>query len=455
MPGYIAQLLVRCRIMRTPGSSSGGALTPRGCLHSQRHLVKVTGAKWDAADAAAAAAGGAQDPARAEELAQQLTVAVTQLAQLGVARFGGADPAAASRELAWFAAVAWNAGLSASAEPQHDWPSAAALFTAAGAFLDAVPAADESAGAGSVGAPTRQLAWLLAAGASLEAHAAPGAADSLLADAQHALARCAAAAAALLPPAGAAEAASRARTDTYVSLLAFTAAVRACDESLCLDLLRTAEATPGLTPDTALKLARIASPGGGDGGGGNSRVALRAYELCLRVMQRTPGAPVKDAALVLRKVLTLAEQAEGGGGGGADSRDARVLRGYREAAALLGGTAPGAYPSEEAHWLVTAAWNRGALLAKLGRADAAEPLLKCALELLKHGVKHAPALEAHKAAMLECLVRRRGAAAARGAALVVACLPRAAQLLTSARARARRRPRWRRKNGPRSGQRRL
>jgi hypothetical protein len=32
-----------------------------------------------------------------------------------------------------------------------------------------------------------------------------------------------------------------------------------------------------------------------------------------------------------------------------------------------------------------------------------QPLLKCGLELLKHGVKHAPALEAHKAAMLDCL----------------------------------------------------
>ena len=35
----------------------------------------------------------------------------------------------------------------------------------------------------------------------------------------------------------------------------------------------------------------------------------------------------------------------------------------------------------------------------------AQPLLKCSLELLKHALKHAPALEAHKAAMIQCLVR--------------------------------------------------
>ena len=34
-----------------------------------------------------------------------------------------------------------------------------------------------------------------------------------------------------------------------------------------------------------------------------------------------------------------------------------------------------------------------------------QPFLKCSLELLKHGAKHAPALEAHKSSMTDTLVR--------------------------------------------------
>ena len=41
-----------------------------------------------------------------------------------------------------------------------------------------------------------------------------------------------------------------------------------------------------------------------------------------------------------------------------------------------------------------------------------QPLLKFSLELLKHGAKHAPALEAHKSAMTETLaaiaLKKRG-----------------------------------------------
>ncbi len=371
----------------------------------------MTVAKWDAADAK-----GSVDPGRSEELSSQLHVAMQHLALQGVSAFAGADAATAHRELAWFTAIAWNSGLVASAAPRHDWASAARAFAAAGAFMDAAPAlldadAGDAGGSAAGGAPSRQLAWLLAAGASLEVHAAAAAAGedaaALLAEAQHALARCAAAGDA---------AASAPRTGVYFTLLSFTARARAADDAGCLELLRSAEAMPGLTPDTALKLARLASaPGGGSSSTAapGTLVALRAYELCLRVMQRTPGVPHKDVAHVLRKTLTLAEHAgaatpaatssSAAAATGADSRDARLLRAFREAAALLAGVPPGAYPPEEAHWLVTSAWNRGALLAKLGRVESAEPLLKCGLELLKHAVKHAPALEAHKAAMLDCL----------------------------------------------------
>jgi hypothetical protein len=125
---------------------------------------------------------------------------------------------------------------------------------------------------------------------------------------------------------------------------------------------------PGLSADAALKLARLAATAAA-GSEGGPLVAFRAYELCLRVMQRSPSASLKDISYVLRKVVTLAEQA---GAGGGDNRDARLLRAFRDATAVLAGAPAGAYPSEEAVWLVTTAWNRGALLAKLGRPENAE-----------------------------------------------------------------------------------
>jgi hypothetical protein len=362
----------------------------------------VTSAKWDAADAVG---GGVPDAARSAELAQQMGVASERLKALGVPAFAGKDPATAARELQWFATTAWNAGLAASVELAHDWASAARLFAAAGAFMDAADAPPyrlDGSSAHESAAPSRRLAWLLAAGAALEVHTATleNEADAavVLGEAQHALDRCSAAA-----EAAAALATDGGRTDVFFALLSFTASTRAGDEAGSLALLRKVESMPGLSADAALKLARLAATAAAASEGG-PLVAFRAYELCLRVMQRSPSASLKDISYVLRKLVTLAEQA---GAGGGDNRDARLLRAFRDATAVLAGAPAGAYPSEEAVWLVTTAWNRGALLAKLGRADNAEPLLKCSLEMLKHGVKHAPALDAHKASMEDTLVRAR------------------------------------------------
>ena len=386
----------------------------------QRHLIKVTSAKWDAADAVA----GHADPARSAELASQMGVACQQLKALGVPAFAGNDHATAARELLWFATNAWNAGLAASVELAHDWASAARLFAAAGTFLDAadLPPYTSSGATGvahEAAAPSRRLAWLLAAGAALELHSAmlDGDGAFILGEAQHALARCAAAA----------DAAASTQTHVLFLLLCFTASTRAGDKAGSLAILRKAESMPAFTADTALKLARLASMAAAASDGW--AVAFRAYELCLRVMQRAPGSSLKDMSYVLRKLVTLSEQCASDGGLGGDNRDVRVLRAFRDASAILAAAPAGAYPSEEAVWLVTTAWNRGALLAKLGRPESAEvrcvelillpecmtcmppsqPLLKCSLELLKHGAKHAPALEAHKSSMTETMVRTTSA----------------------------------------------
>lgn len=374
--------------------SSSGSVPPGAMAHLLRHLIKVTQAKWDAADAATVANQGSFERGRADELAQQFVVASERLEALGAVTFAGDNVANASKELSWFAITAWNAGLSTCApqEGQHPaWAAAAHLFGAAGAFMNALVHMDpHGQHAPAVSPHTRQLAWLLSAASALEVHKDSGAQS--LNEATLALQS----AAAVDCPAS-----DAARAQVFMLLTSFNVKARLGDAAGCLDMLRTAEAMPGLTADTALKLAKIAAEDAG------LAVALRAYELCLRVMQRSQGQTTPnyaDMAHVLRCTLTYAEQASGGSNG-ADSRDARLLRGFREASALIASVPAGGYPPEEAEWLMTQAWNRGAMLIKVGRTDIGEQFLKLGVELQRHCSKHSPQAEQHKAGMLDTLAQ--------------------------------------------------
>lgn len=55
-----------------------------------------------------------------------------------------------------------------------------------------------------------------------------------------------------------------------------------------------------------------------------------------------------------------------------------------EAAGLLRGAAPGAFPPHELRWLVTAAWNRGTVHARFGRAREARSFMGWAAAALAH-----------------------------------------------------------------------
>ena len=386
---------------------------PGHMAHLLRHLIKVTQTKWDAADAASVANKVQFERGRADELAQQLLVSSERLSALGVVAFAGSDATTAAKELAWFAMTAWNAGLATTALQEGAtpaWLAAHQLFGAAGAFMDAQAQMDPAGEhAPSVIPHRRQLAWLLSAASALEVHKEGARAKNdsaaerpaqLLAEAASALQR-----------AAAVECASgdATRAQVFMMLTGFGIKAASGDANGCLDMLRSAEALPGLTSDTGLKLAKMAAEDAGPA------VALRAFELCLRVMQRgSSGAAPNygDLAYVLRSTLTYGELV--GGSGGADSRDARLIRGFREAAALLASVPAGAYPPMEAEWLMTQAWNRGAMLIKLGRPEPGEALLKVGLDLQRHATKHSPQAEAHKAEMLATLAalsRKRGAPA--------------------------------------------
>ena len=77
----------------------------------------------------------------------------------------------------------------------------------------------------------------------------------------------------------------------------------------------------------------------------------------------------------------------------------QVLDLYKQAQQILSGLGNNMYPQVEAQWLVSTAWNRGALYLKLQKYETAELWMGLALELLKH----VPAMETHRPSMMESL----------------------------------------------------
>jgi hypothetical protein len=190
----------------TPGSASAArvAASPGYISQLLRHLVKVTQQKWDSVPLDERQEQGA-------ELASQFAVAAERLQSLGADAFAGADARAASKELAWFAAAAWNAGLAAAqGGPRPDWAAAAQLFGASAAF--AAPAGGGDA--------NLRLSLLLSAAAWLEVDAAeaPDRAAAALGGFSAALEAAKAAGSAASP-----------RESSFFLLLAFTCAARRGD----------------------------------------------------------------------------------------------------------------------------------------------------------------------------------------------------------------------------------
>lgn len=64
--------------------------------------------------------------------------------------------------------------------------------------------------------------------------------------------------------------------------------------------------------------------------------------------------------------------------------DADRLRVLHDAAAIVAASPQDSYPSVEARWLVTSAWNRGATHAKFGRAEEAEEFMGLAMKMVVH-----------------------------------------------------------------------
>ena len=502
---------------RGAGKAGKAATQPGYAAQLLRLLIKTTAAKWNAADAAAAAAAAqgagegdaenrasfeqlpsqppaprAPDPGRHAELAARFSAAERQLlhgcgSPLLAARtpptppmissFAGAPPGRRS-ELAWFACRAWDAALGAAVAPA--WGHAAALFSSAATFLDAVdvdekeeaarrgdyappPPPDamphEAGGGGSGGRlaagggddararrsplpsppprppplpalPSRCVAWLLCAAAALEGDgtAAGGTGAPIdevdrLEAASAALRRSEAASTDASPfesSGGGCAAAglhpSSSRVHVYRSLLSLTVAVRGRDCDRALHILRAAEAgapptAPPLTLDCALKMALVCG-----GPAAPPPAALRSIEMTLRCAAAAAAAAAaggggsngpsgddyRHVARFTRKLIRLLEAswpqlAAGAAGGGmatagADGREAKLLRAFREGAELMrAASPPGAWPPDEAVWLPTAAWNRGAALSRAGRGvDAVHPLLAVARLAAEAAHRHAP-----------------------------------------------------------------
>lgn len=100
------------------------------------------------------------------------------------------------------------------------------------------------------------------------------------------------------------------------------------------------------------------------------------------------------------------------GGGAQNLLPPPTHRAYRDAGQLLAAAASGAFPPDEAQWLVATCWNRAALSVRQHRWALAESLVKTTMEVHKHAVRHCRGLdpgmpEKMQAALVRIAEKRR------------------------------------------------
>ncbi|EFN50881.1 hypothetical protein CHLNCDRAFT_141680 [Chlorella variabilis] len=340
-------------------------------------------------------------------------------------------------QLEWLALEAWNAGQRAGSAGALQ--QAAVLLAVCGELHAALPAP------GAVGLHRQKMAFLMAAACACEVHEAQlaqqlqqqqqqaeagaggggGAADSAPApgaanpgaasapahggsaslslsrsyltaargaaaglDTQQAVAGVEAAAGAGEGQAGPG---GDAKADVYLLLLDFKLCLLGGDVAGQLQALARARALPAFGAHhfgMAAALARGGSRSGGGGGSGrglgtgpaplppSSPEVCRAAEAA-RLHRLTQDTPLDyaAAAAALRRLVELSP--------GDDER----LELLGEAAGLLSAAPPGAYPPQELRWLVTTAWNRGAVHARFGRPAEAGQYQRWAASALRHSAE--------------------------------------------------------------------
>jgi hypothetical protein len=150
-------------------------------------------------------------------------------------------------------------------------------------------------------------------------------------------------------------------------------AVESEDDSSACAAVNALQQLSGATADHCLKMAGIIESKRNDVKGSAVYSCAGAYRAALlSAMGRLTSMPDVDYAattVVLRRMIELAP----------NEQDRLRLLG--EGSAMLASAPQGAFPSLEAQWLVTFAWNRGVSQASLGRMSEAEAYMTTALRM--------------------------------------------------------------------------
>ncbi|WIA40581.1 hypothetical protein OEZ86_013922 [Tetradesmus obliquus] len=394
------------------GSEDGFALTEADVLKT---MVKVHQQELDdsmqrkaAAAEAAEAAGSTLLPDQQQQqaelqqlqasveacisgLSEVLNTALQRLRRLGLEGFAGAGEEGSVLQLVeWLSTSSYNAGVVASL--MDDYQGSAVLMHTSAQLMGLLPSQ------GPKQLKLQKTAYALAAAAGLQVHEAmPQHAGSL-----KLASKMLASSAAVTAKLGQA-AISDMGAEAYDLQLHFRIALYQNNASEMVAVAGRMAEHPGVGHEYMFKLYEWSCKPPNT----HPEVAVAALEGCLRKLMAVPQPNYGRVALVLRLLIQRA------------SSDAAKLHLYREACGILSTLQPGAYPAQEAAWLVGDAWRCGSMHARFGRHSQAAAFMEVALELLPICPMH----QQQKPLLMQRLEQERAAAAAAAGGVTAAVRP--------------------------------
>uniref|UniRef100_A0A0D6R254 Protein ZIP4 homolog n=1 Tax=Araucaria cunninghamii TaxID=56994 RepID=A0A0D6R254_ARACU len=315
-----------------------------------------------------------EEPRSLPEALKYLKYAQKRMTESGTEQFFGAD-VIAEKEINWFAGSSWNSGLKAGKSNNFDL--AAEFFKCASEFYGAVEDSVENL--------KMLLKSLILSVASLLA-TSQNKDQSRLAEAIAHLEKSKKVQASL--------ASEKDNTDeslkAYCTVLEFEIRGRMKDHKLQIQILNQFISLKGCKPEFLLKMGLHASEGGEHG---TLEVASAALNACLNMVLSSPFPDYKMVSLVIRKLIGIAD---------ASGEEEECLRVYKQAYQIIIGLKSGEYPTEEAKWLASTAWNRAGVHVRFNRFHEAEKWMRTGLDL----VKQVPSMHnRYGSSMADCLAK--------------------------------------------------
>ncbi|CAM6089602.1 unnamed protein product [Calypogeia fissa] len=316
------------------------------------------------------------EPLHRSVVVKYLKEAQSRLKDIGLDAFFGLGNVG-QQEANWFAVTSWNQGL-AAVKKTLGWQLAGDYFSCAADFYASLPDTAENL-------RCLEQSLLLATSSLL----ASTSGDECLRSASRMLERCSKVHRALAMSTDPTNV-TKDSSEIHLSLLRFELKNRAKDYKSQIEILHHCASLPGFQANYFLHMAEQANKTPGPGDEGNEVIST-AYRLGLKSFLASPSPDYKLVAMIVRKLITLADQHCKDGPG--------VMAVYKHAKEILAGLDSDEYPREELQWLVATSWNRAGLQVKFLRFSVAEPWMKLAIDLANYD----PRMENRKLSMIDTL----------------------------------------------------